>query len=626
MSLLLQYLIKLSISMALVYIFYRLLLRRLTFYGSNRWYLLGFTLLSFIIPLINITPLLSNMQESSPAVLRLIPSVHQYTVVLEEATHCPAPVWSASYDKWDWIMFGLIAGGTFLLLRFLVRIMSYRRIRSRAKLVSAERHVKVYEVAAPVNPFSFGNSVFINPARHSGEELHRIILHELVHVRQRHTLDIIWAEVCCMLNWYNPFVWMLRKAIRQNLEFIADQQVLENGADKKQYQYLLLKVTGNYPFSIANQFNFSSLKKRIAMMNKNKSARISLIRFVWVLPLAAVILVSFRRQQQSSNADAPVFIAPAADTLPPAGSPNEKGYYLSIIDKKGNCTIVVKDKSRKEITRILLTDWDKKPDYYTSLYGELPPPPPAPPAPPAKASLPDHVQQIQVKDEQATVYLKNGKTEKYNLADAKQRTDFEDNYGKMPVPPAPPAAPLSPLDKEAADYEITDKSAWLRLKNGTEERYDLTNKQERENFEKKYGKIYEVNAAAPVPPVPVSYSNAVAAPPVPPAPPVAIREEAVFTGNEDIVITITAQSTRAELDNFKQKMKEKGVELEYETITYDPEGRLSVLKGTMRSGKSTSYFTAIDFKKLQLAIEKAGGQTWLKVWVDRNNTNGVRAI
>ena len=292
MTLLLQYIIKLSISLALVWCFYYFLLRKLTFYNNNRWYLLVFTLLSFIIPFVNIAPLLDGYVQPA-RVVSMIPVVHQYTLVLEDATQCPVPLGTTAYSKWEWMIMSAGAGSIILVLRFLIRLVSFRQIKRSAKLLSTEGSVRIYDTAAPINPFSFGNHVFVNTRRHPEQELQKIILHELVHVRQRHTIDILWAECCCVFNWYNPFVWLLRKAIRQNLEFIADQQVLSKGVDKKQYQYLLLKVTGNYPFSIANQFNFSSLKKRIAMMNKNKSTRISLLRF-YAIPLATVALLLYQ--------------------------------------------------------------------------------------------------------------------------------------------------------------------------------------------------------------------------------------------------------------------------------------------------------------------------------------------
>ena len=94
--------------------------------------------------------------------IQLIPSVHQYTIALEEASHCPVPIWSTSYDKWDWTAFALMIGAGILLLRFIVRYISFIRIRNRSKLIS-EDGIKIYQVDESIIPFSFGNSVFINP-------------------------------------------------------------------------------------------------------------------------------------------------------------------------------------------------------------------------------------------------------------------------------------------------------------------------------------------------------------------------------------------------------------------------------------------------------------------------------
>ncbi|MEJ7685284.1 MAG: M56 family metallopeptidase [Segetibacter sp.] len=83
-------------------------------------------------------------------------------------------------------------------------------------------------------------------------------------MQQKHTLDVLVTEIICILNWYNPFAWLIKNAVRENLEFIADDAVIRKGANRKNYQYLLLKVTGDIPSSIASSFKFSSLKNRIA--------------------------------------------------------------------------------------------------------------------------------------------------------------------------------------------------------------------------------------------------------------------------------------------------------------------------------------------------------------------------
>ncbi|MBO9563443.1 MAG: TonB-dependent receptor plug domain-containing protein [Niastella sp.] len=279
-----QYLLKLSICLAVVYLFYALVLRRLTFHTWNRWYLLGYSLLAFFIPFINISPMLERGAWNENTMVQLIPVMGNYEAVAKPAN---------AIEGWRVCLLMLIVGVAFMLVRLLLQYLSFRYIRKSSKLIS-DGNVKIYQVDKQIIPFSFGRSIFINQDQHSEHELKEIIRHEFIHVKQRHTADILWSEVVCMLNWYNPFAWLIRQAIRQNLEFIADHQVLKAGLDRRQYQYLLLKVVGVPAFAIANQFNFSSLKKRIAMMNRMRSAKVHLIKFLFVLPLVTILLLAFR--------------------------------------------------------------------------------------------------------------------------------------------------------------------------------------------------------------------------------------------------------------------------------------------------------------------------------------------
>jgi hypothetical protein len=159
------YIIKLSVTLAILWLFYCAVLRRLTFYTWNRWYLFGYAAIS-------------------------------------------------------------------LLTRTLIRWASLALVRKQATLIT-DNGIRIYQVARKIKPFSFGNAIYINPRLHTEKEWQEIILHEYVHIRQRHTIDILLAELITILNWYNPFAWALRHSIRQNLEFIADQKVLDNGVDKK---------------------------------------------------------------------------------------------------------------------------------------------------------------------------------------------------------------------------------------------------------------------------------------------------------------------------------------------------------------------------------------------------------
>jgi hypothetical protein len=292
---LLDYLLKLSISLAVVGLLYHLVLRYHTFYTGNRWYLLGYSALAFVLPFIDLSRALP------PATLAEVPLMHYVptlqSVAASELAHgTETAVVVAQESTWalgDWVLLLLLTGVGFMLLRLLLHGAAYLRIKRRARLVSDER-VKIYHVDKNIVPFSFGNAIFINPSLHQESELREIMLHELVHVRQWHTFDILFGEVLCALNWYNPFAWLIRHAIRQNLEFIADRAVLEKGVDARAYQFLLLKVAGVPAFRLANQFNFSSLKQRIVMMNRSKTAKIYLYRFLYALPMLLVLLAMFR--------------------------------------------------------------------------------------------------------------------------------------------------------------------------------------------------------------------------------------------------------------------------------------------------------------------------------------------
>ncbi|MCE7043435.1 M56 family metallopeptidase [Dyadobacter sp. CY312] len=291
MSPLLEYVVKLSISLTLITVFYHFVLRKYTFFNWNRWYLLGYSLLAFIIPFIDVEYQLRETKLSESGIVKFVPVVQDLTVKSASAPVINPGMSQVSYT--DMLLYLLVTGAAVVFMTRIISLFSFYKIRSRSRLIS-DAGVKVFQVEKNIAPFSFGNSIFLNRNLHGDSDLKEIMLHEFIHVKQKHTIDIIWSEVLCILNWYNPFAWMLRSAIRQNLEYIADRAVLENGVDAKSYQYLLLKVVGVPEFRIANQFNFSSLKQRIIMMNKMKTAKIQLIRFLFVLPLISVLLVAFR--------------------------------------------------------------------------------------------------------------------------------------------------------------------------------------------------------------------------------------------------------------------------------------------------------------------------------------------
>jgi beta-lactamase regulating signal transducer with metallopeptidase domain len=311
MPVIIQYLLKLSLSVAVIHAFYYLFLRRLTFYNLNRWYLLGYTILCFVIPFINVAEVANKADKALP-VINYIPSVQHLNGYYAHATIQHA------FTMWDAALYLSAIGAIILMVRMAIQLGSFLRIKNKAVVISDQDTV-IYHVDEQIAPFSFGNSIYLNKDMHTDRELEEIILHEYVHVKQRHTIDILLAELLCVVNWYNPFAWFMRHSIRQNLEFIADDNVVRSGMDRKAYQYHLLKVVGIPQYRIANQFNFSSLKKRIMMMNRSKTTKIHLVKFLFILPLMAVILLAFRSEISTSIAKSNVI--PAAVKKVFAASP-----------------------------------------------------------------------------------------------------------------------------------------------------------------------------------------------------------------------------------------------------------------------------------------------------------------
>lgn len=301
MPLLLSYIIKFSLSLAVMYLFYQLVLRRLTFYQWNRFYLLGYSLLCFAIPFIHVDRWIGAPEKAEGSIMTIIPALGNYPVMPVPGLPAAAAPVPAGWGLYEWVGIVLSAGVAVMALRLVWLFLSLRRLRRRSVLLADDGRVALYETKEQITPFSFNRSVYFNPVCHTEAELRQIMEHEYVHVRQRHTIDLLAGELLCVLNWYNPFAWLVRYSIRQNLEYIADNKVLERGVDRKEYQYLLLKVLGVAQYRIANNFNFSNLKKRIVMMNKMKSARLHLVRFLFVLPLLGVLLLAFRGAHGQDN-------------------------------------------------------------------------------------------------------------------------------------------------------------------------------------------------------------------------------------------------------------------------------------------------------------------------------------
>lgn len=545
MSILVVYILKLSISLAVVYIFYHFALRKLTFYSWNRWYLLGYTFLSFLIALFNVTPLFERGLLNYNRAIQFVPSIDFYHNNIP-LTGNTAGTGQTHWSSWNWCVFILLTGAVVLSIRLLTQYLSFLRIRRKAQLLS-DNETRIYHVEADIIPFSFGRSIFINKQLHSLEELEEIVRHEFVHVKQKHSIDILWSELLCIVNWYNPFSWLLKRSIRQNLEFIADSKMLASGMNKKEYQYLLLKVIGNNHFSIASKFNFSSLKKRIAMMNKMKTTRVHIIKFLFMLPLVAILLIAFRKKEHLPNQSSPQ----------PTSAPQEIAFSSVHVTYENDTTPKAKS-DRKTMT-------DRGIDNF------------------------------EITDKKATVRLRNGKTEEYDLRDPVQRRNFEKNYGKIisldgndddatPVTAVTPAAENVSLSAPVTVTTVAPITA----------------------ISAEAGETIVTTAA------PVKGSVAVARP-LTSTNGVTLINGAVIA-DEDVLVTISRNTTTSELEDFKKKMKEQGYELNFDKPTYNNYGVLTHVSGTIKAKDGqTGNFSATDFERVILARVQEDNRFYWKI-------------
>jgi bla regulator protein BlaR1 len=285
MPAILIYLLKVNIALLLFCLCYYVILRRLTFYTLNRVYLITAILFSTLYPLVDFTSIMQRNQ-------KLVQPIQVAVINLNlRAANFARPVAQTNY--WEWLVALFWIGVVVMALRLVMQFISLLRIYRRSKPALINSY-KVRVIADEANPFSFWQSIYINPHHHGADELQSIIAHEQVHVSQWHTLDILLAEISLVFYWFNPGVWLMKKAIAENLEFITDRKILQQGVDAKSYQYSLLYASFNTsPNAMVNHFNISTIKKRIMMMNSKKSSAYSLSRYGLIAPAILVLVLVF---------------------------------------------------------------------------------------------------------------------------------------------------------------------------------------------------------------------------------------------------------------------------------------------------------------------------------------------
>lgn len=298
------YLLQVNIALALFYLLYAVVLKSDTFLRLRRFFFLSVIAFSLIYPLYTVPAFgdfwvsATTLGNTETAVLIGEPSM---VVVADDAEVGDT---SIPWAKIIILFYGIVTFGFFF--RFIGQLLSILRIKMRCeKRVIAG--MPIYQLKDDITPFSFFNRIFIHPGSYSEAELSQILLHEQTHVRQRHSVDIIFIELLFLFSWWNPFVWLLKREMTINLEYLADNGVLCEGIDSREYQYHLLRLTYHESVArIVNNFNVSQIKKRIMMMNKSKSPTLTLVKYLLIIPLAFLLVFanSCVNRDKENTADA----------------------------------------------------------------------------------------------------------------------------------------------------------------------------------------------------------------------------------------------------------------------------------------------------------------------------------
>lgn len=298
-----SYLTEFMLCLGICYLFYILALRKETFFRLNRWYLLGTLFICALIPFWEI-PLVSSVEDSLASTAYFEPitvTVQALEQNLEEIVVTPVSD-TFEFQNILWWIYGL--GVLFFASRFMAGLWQMARLVYKGKREKKEGYFIIHTQQVHL-PFSFFNYLFWSEkVEFTPTDQSKILRHELSHIREGHSYDVIFTEFLCIFLWINPFVFLYQKALRNIHEYLADAAVLRDTPTRHYGQLLLRQVQSGRQLALANHFIHSQLKKRIIMMTKNKSRQRSLLKYATILPILLVLVLIFSRKEMLANFDA----------------------------------------------------------------------------------------------------------------------------------------------------------------------------------------------------------------------------------------------------------------------------------------------------------------------------------
>jgi beta-lactamase regulating signal transducer with metallopeptidase domain/biopolymer transport protein ExbD len=311
-----SYLIYSAISLALLLLFYHTVLVKEKMFHFNRWYLLFSLVFSLSIPLIPVgmtgSLLPASSEEPSAVQTVQVPADVQSEEENQIREHGPDVKESAADFSVAGILVRLlIAGyiiGVIVLFVRLLRVVHTIQIKARRNPRTLFEGFEVVLLSEPVVPHTFFSTIFVNKkAYESGKISREILIHERTHARQKHTLDVIFVEALKILFWFNPLLYLFKRAILLNHEFLADEAVLSEGIHASRYQRTLLQTLLNQPSTaLASNLNYGLTKRRFHMMTTSINKTRSALKAITIVPLFLTLSILLGCESAPSDADSAV--------------------------------------------------------------------------------------------------------------------------------------------------------------------------------------------------------------------------------------------------------------------------------------------------------------------------------
>ena len=278
----LPYIIKSALVLAMLYVCIMPLLEKETFHRLNRIIILGCLILSFFVPFIHFTG------GTNPTVNMLRQAV-QLPEIMIDGNGSEQSIWNLADIMICIYIIGVVAIFTMTVVQTASLILRLRKCEQ----IADNRGNTIVLTDYTISPFCFFHYIVMSRDDYANNRGF-ILTHEQEHIRLRHYIDLIILQVATIIQWFNPFVWLIGKNLKAIHEFEVDEAVLNKGIDATQYQkFLVVKAVGNRLQPFANNLNNESLKRRIIMMNQKKSNRLMMLKTLFIIPVATLAISVF---------------------------------------------------------------------------------------------------------------------------------------------------------------------------------------------------------------------------------------------------------------------------------------------------------------------------------------------